>query len=37
MSISIMQEDADAAAVTPCTMPITLKQDQGAKADFCMT
>jgi NAD-dependent dihydropyrimidine dehydrogenase PreA subunit len=27
-------KDADAAAVTPCTMPITLKQDQGAKADF---
>ena len=27
--------DADAsAAVTPCTMPITLKQDQGTKADF---
>ncbi len=23
-----------AAAVTPCTMPITLKQDQGTKADF---
>lgn len=24
----------DASAVTPCTMPITLKQDQGTKADF---
>jgi NAD-dependent dihydropyrimidine dehydrogenase PreA subunit len=24
----------DAGAVTPCTMPITLKQDQGTKADF---
>jgi Fe-S-cluster-containing hydrogenase component 2 len=28
-------KDADAvAAVTPCTLPITLKQDQGEKADF---
>lgn len=26
--------DAAAAAVTPCTMPVTLKQDQGTKTDF---
>ena len=38
---SLAQKDAyghhakdGGAAVTPCTMPITLKQDQGTKADF---
>ena len=34
MIISIMQRMQMLLAVTPCTMPITLKQDQGTKADF---